>query len=70
MINLLSAVCEQLSVWGQEQTAEFKREYTANLENETKPDNLEKESNDQFCERPSCRQNVFLRKKRLGLIIE
>ena len=63
MINLLSAVCEQLSVWGQEQTAEFKREYTANLENETKPDNLEKESNDQFCGRDQVADKMFFWEK-------
>ena len=49
MINLLFAVCEQLSVWGHEQTADFKREKTANFEKETKPANLKKESNDLFC---------------------
>ena len=63
MLVHLSSICEQLSAWERDQTVDFNWDKTANFENETKPANIEKETNDQFCIKEQLAGKMFLWKK-------
>ena len=62
----LSSICEELSVWEHVQTVDFKWDKTANFENETKPANIEKETNDQFFTREQLAIKFFLWEKNVS----
>ena len=65
MLVLFSALWEHLSVWGHDQTADFKWHKTANFEIEKKYDELEKERNEQFCIREQLAGKLFLQERNI-----